>query len=114
MDNLETLSEKRKPGRPRVLRPEYERLSRSIWGNDLSLKTHQNRAYGSRAIQVLGIHDEPPSADVLLRYAFLCDPEGQQAGKPRTHKHVILAELGRIDDDDDLIALAGIICDRRL
>lgn len=105
---LETVSKNRrpKPGRPRVLAPEYEQALQQLFPDVQSHRHLQNVACRQRALVLLS--DDPA-------YRWLCDPEAMQQGKrlspsQKAWRPTILAELGRIPDDQDLKAMAGRIC----
>jgi hypothetical protein len=99
MDESEAVSETRHGGRPRVLRPEDESFFRNQFPDVRTTWGRQNLHYRIAAISVLKRADEPE------RIAWLWDEAAIMAGTGRSQR-TILQELGRIDDDDDLIAMA--------
>jgi hypothetical protein len=107
----EKFSEKKKRGRPRLLNPEDEktlRQGKAYCDN----RTIQNEHYASRASLILGIKlDNPPE----FPFAWLGDNSKIKRGfsQRRGYRLSILAELGRIDDEMNLIEAATAICKRK-
>jgi hypothetical protein len=98
----EKISEKRKRGRPQLLHPKL----RAIYAQDqqyASERTIQNTSYHIRAFALL---QEEPWAEWLIGYT-------SKEGKPGKVRKTILAELGRLDDDTDLVMMARAICASR-
>ncbi len=74
-------------------------------------RTVQNTWYMDQAVRRLGMLDEPfPD-----QYRWLMDPDKQGQGVPATRgcKRTILSELGRIDGDADLRAVADYLCEHK-
>ncbi len=94
-------------GRPRLLSPFLEAGYRRALGRPATRRTVQNFAYFHRAWDVLGLVTLP--ADSPLHWLHDHDRDG----RPRATKHTILAELGRIEDEDELREAAGLICAMR-
>ena len=97
---------RRRRGRPRVLAPEYLQALQHLFPDIQSRRHLQDVACRQRALALLT--DDPACR-------WLCDPEAMQRGQPsgplqKSWRPGILAELGRIPDDEDLKALAGEIC----
>ena len=67
----------------------------------------QNLFYAFRAIRIIEYQQQQESFEWLVSTR---DKIWAGAGK---YRWTILAELGRIDDPDDLIEWAGILCDRQ-
>ena len=107
----ENFSEKKKRGRPRLLHPEHEKSLRQ--GNSYcDIRTIYNKDYATRAQTVLGIKpNNPPDFPFL----WLGDFSKIEIGKSqqRGYRKTILAELGRIGDDRNLIEAATEICNRK-
>lgn len=107
----EKFSEKKKRGRPRLLNPEHEKSLRQ--GNSYcDIRTIYNKDYATRAQTVLGIKpNNPPDFPFL----WLGDFSKIEIGKSqqRGYRKTILAELGRIADDKNLIEAATEICRRK-
>jgi len=99
-------SSKNRRGRPRLMDADIEKAYRSLWGTTLSLRTIQNRRYGTRAMMIL----TPDDADeaTKARFAWVFDPDADVV------KHSILEELGRTPDPEALRVVAEHICDNRL
>jgi hypothetical protein len=96
----EAASEKRKRGRPAVFDEEYLRIHRSAFPG-LSRRGMLNACYRTRAINLLEDHPE---------FAWLVDPEAMKRGEPGAWQPDILAELGRIEDDELLAFQALVLC----
>jgi hypothetical protein len=95
----EKFSEKRKRGRPRLLHPDL----REVYAQDqqyASERMIQNTSYYIRAFACLV---DEPWAEWLIGYT-------SQEGKPGKIRKTILAELGRLDDDTELVMMARAIC----
>jgi hypothetical protein len=95
----ENFSEKKKRGRPRLLHPAL----REVFADGqtyASERTIQNTSYYIRAF---GLLQHEPWAEWLVGHA-------SQEGKPGQVRKTILAELGRLDDDEDLLVMARAIC----
>lgn len=105
----ENISEKPRRGRPRLLSKELEQIAIFKDGPYCSPRTHQNGHYEIRALRVLDITgDQLPE-----EYRWLMDPDKQREGRSERqgYRKTILAELGRIDDDECLQAVAKRICE---
>ncbi len=114
-DRKETLSEKfsdkKKRGRPRLLQPEMEKSARQGKPH-CDLRTLQNADYEARALSVLGIKlDNPPDFPFLWLGDF--SKSGNGKSQRQWYRKTILAELGRIADDMNLIEAATAICIRK-
>ena len=93
----ETVSEKPKRGRPSKFTKEERDWMRKLWF-DRGPRSLNDHHYGARAGALL-MHDP--------RFRWLCDPEeGRLRG-------TILAQLGRIEDDEDLREAALALCEHR-
>lgn len=96
-----TISEtdsKNKRGRPGLIPPELESTVSWLAGPGASERTKQNAWYKVRAIHVIGKDEDP-----ALKWLF--DADKCAAGYD-TWKPGILTELGRIEDEADLLAMA--------
>lgn len=98
---------RRKRGRPRlqVLDPEFTRfcqLGGVFHGG--KTRTDQNSMYRMRAIVILAQTERP-------EFKWLFDIDGMIADRPKSQKKTILAELGRIRNEIELIQAAFDICD---
>jgi hypothetical protein len=104
-------SEKKKRGRPRLLHAEWEKDLRKE-NQYCDIRTIQNIDYEARAAKVLGFSSELP---VDFPFRWLSDPSKVKAGssKRRGYRKTILAELGRISSDKNLIEAAHEICKRK-
>lgn len=95
---METVSKKPKRGRPRLIPADAQAALQMVAGEAKSERSRQNCFYALRAIQVLG---EDP------RFKWLAD-------RARAHENAwrptILAELGRIWDEETLRDAAAMIC----
>ena len=102
--STETFSEtvsKNPRGRPRLL--DATHLALAEFATDAKTLRHkQNVHYRACAFAVL-MHDE--------RFLWLCDPKAMQESRPHSFRPTILAELGRISNEDDLKAIALRICE---
>ena len=92
--------EKPKRGRPRLLMPEYEA---ELWNlypptGVKSTRGIQNKHYLCHAVGL--VKDDP-------RFAWIVDAKTDRV------RSTILTELGRIEDDDDLLEMALLICESR-
>lgn len=104
MTITENISQNRKPGRPRKFSADIEAISDAI-GLFTDSKTRRNRLnilHRQRALSVMGNNAEG--------LTWLFDKEGFQRGSVKI-KQGILSELGRIDDDESLIAIARQLCE---
>jgi hypothetical protein len=105
MDNegiSENFSEKRKRGRPRLLHPALHEVF-AQGQQYASERTIQNASYHIRAFSLL---QDEPWAKWLMGYV-------SQEGKPGQIRKTILAELGRLREDEVLRAVARQICERK-
>jgi hypothetical protein len=105
---MENISDKPKRGRPKLLDEWIEEKLRDDWGPFATERTVQNAWYHIRAFNVLGFGDDAPLDPFFL---WLCDPERQRGPSGKVFRKTILTELGRIGDDETLIAVAREICD---
>ncbi len=102
----ETVSEKRGRGRPPVFNSAtLEQMRREPLFRGRSTRTLQNDLYQGRAQQLV----DRPEHEPWVRW--LIDHEGTHAGKPGSIKLGILSQLGRIDDDAHLVAVARRLCE---
>jgi hypothetical protein len=95
----EKFSEKRKRGRPRLLHPALHAVF-AQGQQYASERTIQNTSYHIRAF---GLLQDEPWAEWLVGHV-------SQEGKPGQVRKTIVAELGRLDDDTDLVLMARAIC----
>jgi hypothetical protein len=98
-------------GRPRLIHSkELRDVIRFAANPGTCERTLQNKLYQLRAMQVLNLDvDDPP-----LAYLWIWGlPHIPNPGDHRA-KWTILAELGRIEDDDDLRAIAAQVCELKL
>jgi hypothetical protein len=80
---------------------------REVIGLHIDLHTERSRQnvhYRERALLRLGFGKE-------AGFQWLADFERMKAGKPHAWRKTILAELGRIEDEDDFRAIALRICE---
>jgi hypothetical protein len=98
----EKFSEKRKRGRPRLLHHALHEVF-AQGQQYASERTIQNTSYHIRAFGLL--QDEP--------WAKWLVGDVSQEGKPGQVRKTILAELGRLGDDEALRAVARHICERK-
>lgn len=104
----ENFSEKKKRGRPRLFHPEYEKVIRR--GREYTdIRTIYNQEYETRAFTVLGLSPKNPPD---FPFSWLGDESKIEVGKSRRcgFRKTILSELGRIDNDSNLIEAAKEIC----
>lgn len=101
----EEISEKPKRGRPVVMPEEWEKLMTGLgmFTDIHSRRGRVNKWYMAHAMSVL--MDE--SQKIPGRYAWLHDEATQRI------RSTILTELGRIEDDALLIAMAGELCNHK-
>lgn len=102
---ITTISEeasKKRRGRPRAFTPQWLKILRDMFPDITTERGMQERAYQLQAHTVL-------KSDPTCRW--LIDEEGISAGKPNSYRPSILAALGRIEDEDDMRAIARRICE---
>ena len=104
---LETVSEKPKRGRPPVYLPEHLALARFVTPDVKTTRGLQNTMRRQRALAL--VMDAGKDDPALL---WLMDPAACARGEARWQP-LILAELGRIDTDADLLAMARHVADLR-
>jgi len=105
----ESLSKKRKRGRPRLLSTRDElNLDRLFPGR--SRRTLQNRRYAAHAMEALGGGDAPDPG----RYAWIWNGTKGVGPAGKGTKWTILAELGRLRGPDVIRSAARLVCDERL
>jgi len=97
----ETVSEKRRRGRPRLLTPRERGSLRNLFPDNTTERSLQDIDYRLRAIGLLKEQAE---------FAWLYDPQRVRAGEKRCWKPLILTELGRIADDEELLTAAREVC----
>jgi hypothetical protein len=106
MDGIsEIVSENRKRGRPRLTLPEWDAAMRGI-GYVQSTDTRRtitNKYHRLRAIRVLSAGSDP-------RFSWLVSPDADISAGRGKMRHTILAKLGRIADDELLLAVAEKLC----
>jgi hypothetical protein len=102
----ENSSKKRGRGRPRLVWTEIEDSIKRSEGV-LSRRAAQNAGYKATALTTLFPNGESSGAE----FTWLYDNERARRREPRHVRGTILAELGRIDDDDDLRAVARRVCE---
>lgn len=100
----EAVSEKRKRGRPRVIGPEAEPVVDLVAPDVTTERGRQDAYYRQIALGVL-MSDR--------RFTWLADEAAMKAGAPKAWKPTILAELGRIPDDEAMKAVAAQVCELR-
>lgn len=101
----ETVSENRKRGRPPVMDAEDVKLVKFLTSEKITHRHELNLHYRQRAIRL--VMDQK-------QFSWLLDSAAEiMAGTGRIKKHTILAALGRIQNDDDLKAIALEICKRK-
>lgn len=104
----ENFSEKKKRGRPRLLRPDDEQTYRRSQPS-CDIRTLHNQDYEVRAMRVLGLNKvNPPD----YPFSWLGDRSKIKAdvSARRFYRKTILAELGRFKSDKKLIKAATEIC----
>jgi hypothetical protein len=96
--------QKRKRGRPRIYSDTDRALRKFVAGDGktgpMSRRTEENAYFRIRAQGVL-------TADPEKRFAWLASQEEKR------YQATILGELGRIDNDEDLLAVALRICEEK-
>ena len=107
-----SVSEKfsRKPGRPRVIPADYERVINFLVSHisNPSARTRTNVWYRQRAV---GIISDAANPD---RFAWLLPPfEALRDGYEKIKHNTLLYELGRIDDHQELLEAAEFLCRHR-
>jgi hypothetical protein len=104
----ETVSEKPEAprrGRPPVMDPEWVKETGWIFSAIKTQRGLHNYWYGQRAAKLLRKHHP--------RYSWLVGTEEESRDGVRPDRLTILAELGRIEDDESLLLVAGDICCRK-
>lgn len=99
MNDSETASEKPKRGRPRRLSREGDDVMRSLYA-DKSERQRNNLAHAINAAQRLRHHPDYAGGAFL----WLWNPGEDDL------KHTILSELGRIEDDGEMVLVARDLC----
>lgn len=102
MENPISEAASKNRGRPRLLDSHYEKTWSQLWGPDLSRKTIQERYYAMRAVNTLGGMDGRTE-----RYPRLF-PTAE------AFQWTLLAELGRLEDDETLREFARQFCETSL
>lgn len=104
----EKFPEKKKRGRPRLLHPEDEKTyRRSMPSRDI--RTLQNQDYEVRALSILGLNKINPPDYPFLWLGDISKIENEISER-RFYRKTILAELGRIADNENLIEAAKEVC----
>jgi hypothetical protein len=103
-DISETISEKRRRGRPPRYRPETMTLVGSFCPWVQTVRGRQNKYYESLALQVLR---EEPGLE------WLRDRDAMRQGKLHAYRPTLLQELGRIEDAETIKAVARRLCERK-
>jgi hypothetical protein len=109
--NSESVSEKPRRGRPCVI-PEETRAQYAAMGlfDDITTeRSRHNVYYRQRACLVLQITDPVASAP----FRWLADIEAMRRARNKRWRATILTELGRINDEDQLRAIALAVCERK-
>lgn len=97
IENTETVSKKRR-GRPRLYDDEFA---------DILRKSHPGKT--ERSIQDLSrFHDA--MACLKTDFPWIIDQDKMRKGERNACKHGLVAELGRIDDWDEMREVAKLIC----
>jgi hypothetical protein len=88
--------------------PEIERQlrSRGLLERDKTRRHHLNVYYGQRAMAYLVEVGE-------TSFRWLFDRDAMRAGGRATWRKTILAELGRIEDEAAMLAMARLICEQK-
>lgn len=109
-DNSETVSKKRKRGRPKVFEPELLSIARIVAPDARSERTLRNTAWAQIAVHLLVADGRPKSPDQLgFDASFIMSDT--------VFKKTILTELGRlcIDQGDEVALVAAkVICEKRM
>jgi len=103
---METVSEKKKRGRPRSLSSEHLVALRRIFPENQTARSLQDVHFRIRACGLI----EKASKAGATWTGWLFDPE-EAATARKSYRRTILTALGRIKDDDDLLATAKKICE---
>ncbi len=98
----EAVSEKRKRGRPPTFSPEL-RARIAHWYSDI--KSHRGITDAMYRLRALGLLTDD------ARFKWLVDKDKMIAGEPNAWKPSILAELGRISDEETLKVVALRVCE---
>jgi|TARA_B100001964_G_C14051899_1_gene517404 hypothetical protein len=98
----EAVSEKRKRGRPPTFTPEYRALMKAFFPDVQTRRGMTNVLYQQQALGLL--RDD-------ARFKWLVDKDKMIAGEPNAWKPSILAELGRISDEETLKVVALRVCE---
>ncbi len=102
---MEPVSEnptRRERGRPAKMTPEQVAICDSMFPEVKTRRGQQNIIYRLRAMSILREDS---------RFLWLIDPEKAIQGKPGSWRPSILAELGRLEDQDAMRAVALRICE---
>jgi hypothetical protein len=105
-----TSEKKKRRGRPRLMEADWEEYMRETTGQYVSHRTIQNADYETRAVMVLKLSmtnapDYP--------YRWLADPTKQHIcgrSQRQGYRKTVLAELGRIKNEEDLRDVALEVC----
>lgn len=95
---------KRKPGRPRLVDAASEATLRQLFPELNTKMTLHNRYYAAHTVVVLGMTEE----EYDERLYYLVNPEDGRS------RQTIMAELGRIEDEDLMREVAMYICEHRI
>lgn len=107
---MENFSETKKGGRPPLIRsPELRQIvSTACSGPNVSERTRQNKYYQIQAMRVLGLHLDEGKPQP---YPWLWgEPNVPRPGDHRV-RWTLLAELGRIEDEETLREVAARLCE---
>lgn len=98
----EAASKKRGRGRPPAFSAEYRAAIGALFPDIKTRRGLSDCLYRLRAVNLL---------EKDKRFTWLADGEAMQAGRPGAWRPAILTELGRIGDDDTLLAVAARLCE---
>lgn len=97
-DSVSEAASKKKRGRPRLIHPKLEFWATMLWGD---ARSHQHVLNGEYYMRALDALKEKENGDLPKKYRWLVEP------RP---KITLLAELGRITDEEWLRGWARGVC----
>jgi ribosomal protein S18 len=108
---LKEIFSETKKGRPSVLSSEMESLFRAqgLYDGRYSRRSKLNVYYRQRALVALIFQNE--GAEDAGTFAWLADGEKMKRSEPHAWRQTILSELGRIEDEEMMRAVATQICE---
>lgn len=101
----ETVSDNPKRGRPAKFSPEALAFIKTTHPEISTRRGLLNKMHALKALRII---TESSIANELLS---LADIEAMRAGKPKSWKPTILAELGQIEGEKDLLVMAKLVCE---